>query len=242
MMTPVRAAGSGPLFRAFYCPTRRTPKRNQGNLTFPAGSAGGARCGNNTASGSAISSTAPSVDPNIANMSPGQSDYAASIGSNDSFGGSGMEGATIHLACQDGRLPIGIQNIIDGTANTILYGEKNLNLRNLGMQQGNDNEGWATGWDQDVLAYSANRPMPDQVNANWPERFGSSHPASFNVVMCDGAVKSISYRIDATPVPGADVNNHPLAGGTLGTTTGPNRSLLNRLGTRNDGLPVESPN
>jgi hypothetical protein len=92
------------------------------------------------------------------------------------------------------------------------------------------------------MRYSDLKPLPDRLddagnnaagNGQW--RFGASHPATFNVVMCDGAVKSISYKIEA-----ADNSVFP----TIDNTTSPptmagNITLFNRLGIRNDGLPGE---
>jgi hypothetical protein len=79
------------------------------------------------------------------------------------------------------------------------------------------------------------RPLPDIPGAPWwgEERFGASHPASFNVVMCDGAVKSFSYKIEANDGWSRPDDNLP--------TSDPNwnQTLFNRLGTRNDGLPGE---
>jgi hypothetical protein len=127
------------------------------------------------------------------------------------------------------RSPIGLEAIIDGTANVILYGEKRLNVRNLGSYQGDDNEGWMSGWDGDVNRACTLIPLPVPIGGDGNYRFGSSHPASFNVVMCDGAVKSFSFKIEAV-----DVSRRP-----EDTNTPLNQTLFNRLGTRNDKLPGE---
>jgi len=154
---------------------------------------------------------------------PGQTDYASSRGSNDSE----IEGAIIRTVCDASRPTIGLSQNIDGTANVILFGEKRLNARAVGTYQSDDNEGWMAAWDQDTVRYSALIPLPDPITGTGADRFGSSHPASFNVVMCDGAVKSFSFKIEAM-----DLNNHP-------RNSTPNATLFNRLGTRNDGFPGE---
>jgi prepilin-type N-terminal cleavage/methylation domain-containing protein len=193
-----------------YCPTRRQPKQNQGTLDQGSGT---------------ICSVA--VDPPP--QRPGQTDYACSRGSDDSE----IEGAIIRTVCDGTRPTIGLANITDGTANVILYGEKRINKRAVGTYQGDDNEGWMCAWDQDNVRYSALIPFPDPLTGDGQSRFGSSHPATFNVVMCDGAVKGFSYKIEAgVGSPPADLNNHPLNGT-------PNATLFNKLGCRADGLPAE---
>jgi prepilin-type N-terminal cleavage/methylation domain-containing protein len=187
-----------------YCPTRRAAKQNQGTLD----QASADICG-------------VAVDPPP--QRPGQTDYASSRGSDDSE----IEGAIIRTTCNYDRPAIGLNAIIDGTANVILFGEKRLNKRNVGTYMGDDNEGWMCAWDQDNVRFSARIPYPDPLAGTGDTRFGSSHPASFNVVMCDGAVKNFSFKIEAN-----DTNNHPL-------NATPNATLFNRLGTRNDGLPAE---
>jgi hypothetical protein len=142
---------------------------------------------------------------------------------------------------------IGFEGIVDGTANTILFGEKRLNVRVLFGNRGDDNEGYTAGLDQDTIRYTDLIPRPDRIDnsATGPTgaidgewRFGSSHPASFSVVMCDGAVKSISYRIEAI-----DESTEP-----LNTALPPappvytgNISLFNRLGVRDDGIATQLP-
>ncbi|HEX3152748.1 MAG TPA: DUF1559 domain-containing protein [Gemmataceae bacterium] len=92
--------------------------------------------------------------------------------------------------------------ITDGTSNTIMLGEKRMDLRNLGSYQSDDNEGFTSGWDHDVMRRSdtAHAPMIDSNNgAGWgEERFGSSHPSGFMCAFADGSVRMIKYSIDPT--------------------------------------------
>jgi Tfp pilus assembly protein PilE len=196
---------------SLYCPTRRGPKAPP-----PTGAWGGGECSGDNVSG---------------NIQPGQTDYAACTTEADSNGG-----ATVYVNCPapfvtnpSNRPCIGLEGMIDGTANVMLYGEKRLNVRNIGTYQGDDNEGWLSGWDGDVNRSCTRIPLPDSLTGDGNYRFGSSHPASFNVVMCDGAVKSFSFKIEAM-----DNNRRP-----EDLNTPLNQTLFNRLGTRNDKLPAE---
>ena len=97
------------------------------------------------------------------------------------------------------RGTIGMEGIVDGTSNVILFGEKRLSLQTLGANPGNDNEGYSAGWDQDVIANATKKPLPDlKVGAlALPDmRFGSSHPDGFNLLLCDGSVRFLSYTVD----------------------------------------------
>ncbi|MFM7072143.1 MAG: DUF1559 domain-containing protein [Planctomycetota bacterium] len=102
----------------------------------------------------------------------------------------------------------------DGTSNTMIVGEKRMDLRNLGAYQSDDNEGYTSGWDHDVIRFTNLAPFKDSRNGSgWGEqRFGASHPGGFNVLMTDGSVRFISYTIDLT--------------------------TFDRVGIRDDGNPV----
>jgi prepilin-type N-terminal cleavage/methylation domain-containing protein len=93
--------------------------------------------------------------------------------------------------------------IPDGPANTVLVAEKNLNLAVLNVESvnaGDDNSGYACGWDWDNIRWGTKSPAPDRnlpANPTGSETiFGASHPVSFNAVFCDGAVRTIRYSVD----------------------------------------------
>ncbi|AWM41920.1 putative major pilin subunit [Gemmata obscuriglobus] len=102
--------------------------------------------------------------------------------------------------------------ITDGTSNTMLIGEKRLNSAALGGFQGDDNEGYTSGWDHDVIRETDRLPLPDTNTGDGNGCFGGPHSGGFVTVFCDGSVKLISYSVDIT--------------------------TFNRLGQRNDGQPI----
>jgi len=114
-------------------------------------------------------------------------------------------------------IPQRIEDIRDGLSNTLLLSEKRINLALLGGLQVDDNEGYACGWNHDVERCTEVEPLPDfRHPSNFAEnRFGSSHRAGLNIVLCDGAVQFIPYTIS--------------------------REVFRRLGDRNDREPVELP-
>jgi prepilin-type N-terminal cleavage/methylation domain-containing protein len=102
-------------------------------------------------------------------------------------------------------------HIRDGLSRTIFVGEKYLNpdyyftgtdgADNNSLYQGNDwdTNRWVTGVDSAGKATSVAERMPRMDTPGYnttSERFGSSHTASFHVVLCDGSVQSISYAVD----------------------------------------------
>lgn len=129
--------------------------------------------------------------------SSAKSDYAGNAGD----GHTAYNGAIIRRSCKQ---PIDFAYLRDGTSNTLLIGEKQTNVDNFGGS-GGDNEAYVnSGWDQDEVRWGAlnNVPMPDSAHpaeppTHWSGRFGSSHVDGFNGVMCDGAVRTFSYNIDA---------------------------------------------
>jgi len=113
------------------------------------------------------------------------------------------------------RSEIGFKQIIDGSSKTYLVGEKFLGpgfyeeLATGGNARFADNQGVWCGfeWDHHRIAYNSRsayapqdyQPRQDASlgvdNPNWLA-FGSAHPGSLNMAMCDGSVQSVEYDID----------------------------------------------
>jgi prepilin-type N-terminal cleavage/methylation domain-containing protein/prepilin-type processing-associated H-X9-DG protein len=93
--------------------------------------------------------------------------------------------------------PTRIAGITDGTSNTLMVGEKRLNLALMGQAQLDDDIGYTSGWDNNMMRSTRRRPKPDFTDPenNSTKRFGSSHPGRFNVVLADGSVRAIPYSI-----------------------------------------------
>ena len=93
--------------------------------------------------------------------------------------------------------PRRFSDITDGTSNTLVIGEKRLNLRLLGSPQDDDNEGYTAGWNSDTLRSTEKAPLPDFMGlGDGDDRFGSSHATVFQIALADGSVRSVSYSVD----------------------------------------------
>ena len=132
-------------------------------------------------------------------------DYAASTWSTDAYAGVvkyGFQGRALNEIVSG-----------DGTSNTMMVGDKRLNLRPLGSPQSDDNEGYSAGWDHDTIRYANRLPLPDfSGSGDGNQRFGGSHASGFNVVLADGSVRLVSFSISLT--------------------------TFSRLGNVRDGLPL----
>jgi prepilin-type N-terminal cleavage/methylation domain-containing protein/prepilin-type processing-associated H-X9-DG protein len=120
------------------------------------------------------------------------------------------------------RSEITIQRIEDGTSNTYMVGEKWMPIdgyESSGGGSGTPGFSWGENqsmyhgweWDQHRVAWNSrwlstseadrefHQPSPDQagVAGSNPEvKFGSAHATAFNMVFCDGSVRTINYDID----------------------------------------------
>jgi hypothetical protein len=112
-------------------------------------------------------------------------------------------------------------SLTDGSSNVLAIGEKMVRPRAYDSGDWHDDRGWTDGWDPDIMRYTGFRPYPDQepnAAGQMPDgngqghHFGSAHSGICNFVLGDGAVKSLSYDIDAT--------------------------VFNNLGHRSDGAPI----
>lgn len=96
--------------------------------------------------------------------------------------------------------------ITDGLSNTLLVGEKCMNIGLLEYDQTDDDAGWVEGWDWENIRWSYLQPQPDFRDSSVAVRhsgyttehssFGSSHPGSFNTAFCDGSIRTVDYSID----------------------------------------------
>ena len=94
-------------------------------------------------------------------------------------------------------LPVKIAEVVDGAANTLLLGDKRLNLNQLGQHPKDDNEGFTAGFDQDTIRRTDLPPAPDHRGADptGQNLFGSSHPTGINALFVDGSVHFLRYTI-----------------------------------------------
>jgi prepilin-type N-terminal cleavage/methylation domain-containing protein/prepilin-type processing-associated H-X9-DG protein len=100
------------------------------------------------------------------------------------------------------RSQVRIADITNGTSNVFMVGERFIDSAHYfdGLW-GGDNENMYCGYDNDVNRCTYNVPMQDAPNIPLsplqPQfRFGSAHPAGFNMLMGDGSVRFIEYAID----------------------------------------------
>ena len=97
------------------------------------------------------------------------------------------------------RSQVKIRDIVDGTAHTYLGGEKYMNPDNYysGLDY-SDDQPFLGADDYDLCGWGDVQPIRDRRGVSYTSTanpFGSIHPYTFNMVMCDGSVTSVSYDI-----------------------------------------------
>jgi prepilin-type N-terminal cleavage/methylation domain-containing protein len=199
-MAAAKTAQSMPM-ATFNCPTRRAPPLNPAVANV----------------GGALTLV------NCASFGPGDvlyhSDYKANAGSvpaywhegppdwpsglSGSFFGSNNDAINAYknsngIAYQ--RSSIRIVDIVNGTAHTYLGGEKFMNPDRYhdGLDY-SDDQPFLGADDFDIYGWTDQPPQRDRRGVAWnvSSPFGSAHPYSFNMVMCDGSVNSVGNDIDS---------------------------------------------
>jgi prepilin-type N-terminal cleavage/methylation domain-containing protein/prepilin-type processing-associated H-X9-DG protein len=163
----------GTLIPTHFCPTRRNPERLETSSVptdwYPFG---------------------PTVQM-TPNPNPGRQFHHAPTDYAGSHLQNGVTGAVVQFP-----MTLTMGSILDGTSNVFFLGEKRLNVLQIGQYQGDDNEGYTSGWDHDTMRRTDVRPLPDPIVGDGQQRFGSSHPLRFNMAFVDGSVHAIRYAID----------------------------------------------
>jgi prepilin-type N-terminal cleavage/methylation domain-containing protein/prepilin-type processing-associated H-X9-DG protein len=140
-----------------------------------------------------------------------KTDYASNTGDgNDQAGGAGPANLAAgdatnwpsYASSNTGVIYVGSEtrfaDIVNGTSNTIMIGEKYLNPTEYftGNDAG-DNECMYVGSDNDISRSCAFPPMQDRAGLTDYDHYGSAHAAGVNFVYCDGSVSLVAYTIDS---------------------------------------------
>jgi prepilin-type N-terminal cleavage/methylation domain-containing protein len=105
------------------------------------------------------------------------------------------------------RFPVKMRQISDGFSKTLLVGEKYVNTLfhngDLRVNSCSDNNPAYNGYDWDCIRWIRNDPLflpakdSREMDNGCSRRFGSSHPAVFQVILCDGSGTALTYDTDA---------------------------------------------
>jgi prepilin-type processing-associated H-X9-DG protein len=126
----------------------------------------------------------------------------AAVPADENWDGSG--GLQLHVGKNDGisyfRSQITLCDILDGMSNTYLVGEKYLNVDNYTTGSLFGDQHAALGANcSDIHRWTITNfglPRQDMPGADNSYVFGSAHASGFNMALCDGSVRVISYSID----------------------------------------------
>ncbi len=173
-MAQARAA----VIKTYYCPSRRAPGAKQQTNSW----------------------YMPLVSPAV----HGQTDYAGSYANNSSDNGAIVKtynnGSGNELYGTKRRDPIRIADMLDGTTQTLVAGDKRLRVDTIQNFMGDDNEGYSAGWDGDTVRRTDLAPLEDiRGSGDGNGRFGGVHPGGFMALLGDGSVKMISFSVDCRP-------------------------------------------
>jgi prepilin-type N-terminal cleavage/methylation domain-containing protein/prepilin-type processing-associated H-X9-DG protein len=127
--------------------------------------------------------------------------------------GTGSNGIVIRT----GTGTVNMTSILNGTSNTLMVGEKQLNLAEFGKSTDDNESCYASGWDWDVRRSATKEngvyvgpardfSAPGSTAAS--HRFGSSHTSGINAVFADGSVRRVSYTANGEMFHRACIRNN----------------------------------
>jgi prepilin-type N-terminal cleavage/methylation domain-containing protein len=138
----------------------------------------------------------------------GKTDYAANGGDTvvmwgagpaptDGFAGQGFADMSGSNGIVFQRSQVKIASIPDGTSSTYLIGEKHLwpYSYEYGDNYLSDDHSFLVGDDLDMVCWTNVPPLQDADDGE-VGRFGSAHFGIFQVVLCDGSVRTVATTID----------------------------------------------
>jgi prepilin-type N-terminal cleavage/methylation domain-containing protein/prepilin-type processing-associated H-X9-DG protein len=119
--------------------------------------------------------------------------------------GGGYNGVVVRV----GQTAVTLQTITDGTSNTVMLGEKQLNLTYLYSLPCDNNNAFCEGWDWDLIRWGNNPPAPDfRGPADCGHFvFGSSHTGGTNMVFADGSGHFVRYTVSQPVFQAACIRN-----------------------------------
>ncbi|HUR53273.1 MAG TPA: DUF1559 domain-containing protein, partial [Gemmataceae bacterium] len=95
------------------------------------------------------------------------------------------------------RSAVKLTDLVRGTSNTVMIGEKYLNPNNyMTVLDPSDNESIYVGMDNDIYRCTFSAPLQDRKGLQDTLRFGSVHAGALQVCLGDGSVRNVSYTVN----------------------------------------------
>jgi prepilin-type processing-associated H-X9-DG protein len=211
----------------FYCPTRRSGVAVPWNPAFiavmnnvspPAGilvgkTDYGANAGSLLAANSATQTGLRTAGASRGPAANTPADIALFFSASGTNCQTNLPCATGHDGIVQQISKVRVNDVLDGTSNTYMLGEKMMRTEFYELGTDNADDGPIfEGFDDDLLRWSGRAtsnatgqilsvaempPVPDtpRLLATVSGVYGSAHPGAFGAAFCDGSVRRVSYRI-----------------------------------------------